>query len=817
IQDLPVASRRWIDLAMLTPGTSQDNIRGFFYRGNVNIGAGAREYSNGVLVDGVNNTWAEMGEPRQNFAMDSIREFKVSTSNYKSEYGLATGGLLTVVSKSGTNEFHGSAFTFFRDKSLNTKTVFESEAPPFRRYQYGGSFGGPIVKDKTHFFLAYEGTKENQFFTVNTKGIWPQYDGTFKSQQSRWTYMAKLDHQISQAQSLFFRWAAEDEYRPIITTGGRTHPTNSFDFAVPRKSGVVGHTWVMSERAINDFRAQYAFAKYEVAPPYSHGDWAPGDFGQDRLSLCTPIFSYPSIVVGGCGNSQMGPETRWQVKDDFSYVVADWHGQHQLKTGADFSYITFQFDNMRSPLGSWTFPKDAPFNASDPTTFPTQYQNSLPSYGDIPVKHFSAYVQDDWEPARGLTLNVGLRYDVQLGVFNEDIDAALGRIQDKLGRDGSFPLPIPFLQGSDRRGDHNNFGPRIGIAWDPGRTGVTNVHAAYGIFYDNIRTLLQGDELVWPQSKPIVINNPAFPDPLQGRSRDQFIAAVAPNITVNDNGMVNPWAHQFNAGVSRALTHDIAVSADGTFAWRYGDRDTIDPNVPDRVTRQRPNPQFNRVTFVQSSLDNTYRALLLKVEKRMSHRYQFLVSYTFSDAWDKSFVSTAPNAYGFTKVKQYGTADRRHRLVASGIVQLPFDAQLSAIGDFRSSLPFRQTTQVDLNGDGYTGDMPPGVAVGSGCRDLDVQAVNTFRQSRGLEPVSSVACPQFANVDLRLSKSIALHGIGRSHRLELIAQVFNVFNRANENVPVLSLQSPIFGQVNTILPNINAPARQAELAVRYQF
>ncbi len=92
IQDLPVASRRWIDLVMLVPGTSQDNIRGFFYRGNVNIGGGTREYSNMSYVDGVNNTWAEMGEPRQNFAMDSIREFKVSTSNYKAEYGLATGG-----------------------------------------------------------------------------------------------------------------------------------------------------------------------------------------------------------------------------------------------------------------------------------------------------------------------------------------------------------------------------------------------------------------------------------------------------------------------------------------------------------------------------------------------------------------------------------------------------------------------------------------------------------------------------------------------------------------------------------------------------
>ena len=107
IQDLPVASRRWVDLAMLTPGVSQDNIRGFFYRGNINIGAGTREYSNGFVVDGVNNTWAQMGEPRQNFAMDSIREFKVSQSTYKAELGLATGGVLSVVTKSGTNQFSG--------------------------------------------------------------------------------------------------------------------------------------------------------------------------------------------------------------------------------------------------------------------------------------------------------------------------------------------------------------------------------------------------------------------------------------------------------------------------------------------------------------------------------------------------------------------------------------------------------------------------------------------------------------------------------------------------------------------------------------
>ncbi len=823
IQDLPVASRRWIDLAMLTPGTSQDNIRGFFYRGNVNVGAGTREYSNGFMVDGVNNTWAEMGEPRQNFAMDSIREFRVSTSTYKAEYGLATGGVVSVVSKSGTNDFHGSGLLFFRDKSITAKEFFQVTKPDYRRYQYGATVGGPIVKDKTHFFFAYEGTKENQFFTVSSGGLWPQYDGTYRSKQDRWTYLLRLDHQVTAKQTLFTRIAAEDEYRPIITTGGRTHPTASFDFAVPRNSVVVGHTWVMTDRVVNDFRVQRAYAKYIVAPPNSHGDWDPGDFGQDRLDYCTPVFSYPSVVVGGCGNSQMGPETRYEIKNDFSYLATGWGGQHQFKTGADFSYIPFQYDNMGNPPGSWTFPKDAPYNAADPTTWPTLYTNSLPTYGDIPVKHFSAYLQDDWEPTSNVTFNLGLRYDVQKGVFLEDVTGLLQKIQDKLGRDGSFPIAIPPALTNDYRGrgDRNNFGPRVGFAWDPKGNGITNIHAAYGMFYDNIRTLLQGGELTWPQAKGITIPRPPFPDPFQGRSRDQFLSSAPPNITVNSSDSVNPYAHQANVGISRQITRNLGITADGTFVWRYSDRDLVDPNLPDAATRVKPYPQLGRVTFVQSTADNTYKALLVKLEKRMSNNYQYLVSYTLSQARDDAFTNTAPDQYGYVKVERPASADRRHRLVVSGIVALPGQMQVSAIGDFRSALPFFPSTSVDLDADGYIGDLPSGVGVGSGCRGLNLDAVNAYRTSRKLTTVSEVSCPGFANVDLRFSKFFTFAG---QHRVEFIAQLFNIMNRANYNVANFNVGSgndlagrPLFGRSTSLLPNINAPSRQVEFAIRYQF
>ena len=821
IQALPVASRRWIDLAMLTPGVSQDAIRGRFYPGTVNIGAGTREYSNAYYVDGVNNTWAEMGEPRQNFAMDSIREFKVSTSNYKAEYGLATGGLLTVVSKAGTNDLHGSGFLFFRDEALTARTVFEQEKPPFKRYQYGGSVGGPIVRDKTHYFFSIERTDEDIPFTVFTNGIWPDEDGTFISPQVRWVYTAKVDHQLNKNQSLFLRFAREGEYRPFITAGGITAASAGFDFEPPRTSAVLGHTWVMSDRLLNDFRFQYAFASGDVEMPGSHRRWEPGDFSPERLSFCTPQFTYPTLRTGSC-NSQMGPEWRYQFKDDMSFLVNNWGGTQQWKFGVDYSYIDFRHDSTGGYTGNWTFPKDALYNANDPTTWPVQYTQSLPNYADIPVHHFSTYAQNDWDIAPGLVLNLGLRWDLQVGVFNENIPDLMEKIEEKLGPGFGFPIPVPFheqdpITGSpySERGDWNNWGPRIGFAWDPFQNVRTNVHAGYGLFYDNIRHLQNFSEVRWPQAKQIIIRNPSYPDPLQGRPRDQFISTAPPNINVLSNDMVNPYAHQYNVGFTQMIARSFAASVDLTFVQRYSDQDTIDPNLPDQVTRLRPYPQFARVSFRQSSSDNTYKALLLKLDKRMADNYQFLVSYTLGKASDSAVRNIYSDTYGFMRVDSPSVADRRHRVVMSGTVQMPKGFQFSAIADLRSSLPFNAGTTLDLNNDGYTGDNAAGVTYNSGCRSLELDAVNAFRTSRGLVPASNdtIACPGFANLDLRLTKTFRVG----SHQFELLGQLFNAFNRANFAIPQSSIQSALFGQVTQIMENIKAPSRQVELAVRYQF
>ena len=464
-----MASRRWIDLAMLTPGTSQDNIRGQFYRGNVNVGAGGREYSNGFVVDGVNNTWAEMGEPRQNFAMDAIQEFKVSTSTYKAEYGLATGGLVPSSPSRAPTSCTAPGLLFFRDASITAKEFFQTTKPDYRRYQYGGTIGGPIVKDKTHFFFAYEGTQEKQFLTVNASGPVAAVRGHVPQRSDA----LDLQREARSSAGAAGR-ACSSATAPKTSTGRSSRPaarsrvSNSFDFAVPRKSAVLGHTWVISSRALNDARFQYAYAKYEVSPPYSHGDWEPADFTA-RLPLCTPVFTYPSITVGGCGNAQMGPESRWQMKDDFSYLMHAWGGTHQWKMGVDFSSIPFEGDNTDSPLGSWTFPKDTPYNADDPTTYPTQYTNSLPTYANIPTKTFAAYIQDDWQAASGLTLNLGLRYDLQKGSFNEDLPGLLAEHSGQARTRRLVPARRVGREAADdaAAATSTTSGRASGLAWDP--------------------------------------------------------------------------------------------------------------------------------------------------------------------------------------------------------------------------------------------------------------------------------------------------------------------------------------------------------------
>jgi hypothetical protein len=390
-------------------------------------------------------------------------------------------------------------------------------------------------------------------------------------------------------------------------------------------------------------------------------------------------------------------------------------------------------------------------------------------------------------------MNLGLRYDLQRGVFNQDLDRSIS----------------PFIEPG-QRGDNNNFGPRIGFAFDAGGDGRSVLRGGYGLYYDNIRTLPQFDERRNFQYIYLFISNPSYPDPFGGRSFLEFATTAAPSITVANNRYVNPYAHHANIGFTRQVGADIALSVDFDFHRGLAYRSVRDINYPVSVGGPRPNRAYARITEIGNLGETKYRALYLRFDKRYSHRWQFLASYTLANAQDYPDGLPADHR---NVAADWGPdqTDRRHRLVLSGIVSLPYGIQLSAVTDLRTSPPFDVTAGTDLNRDTIGGDRPPGITRNQGCRDLDFSALNAYRASLGLAPVSegNIQCSGYASVDLRASKSFNL---GRNRMFEIFLQGFNMLNRANFNNPVGNVRSSSFGRP----VSVRAP-RQLEFAMRFYF
>ena len=802
IETLPINTRQYLNLALLMPGTSQDAVRVFY--NNVNIGAGGSFYSNAFVADGVTNTWTEQGEPRQNFPQDSIREFKVNTMQYKAEYGLATGGLVTVVSRSGANASHGNLFEYFRDKALNTQNHFEKTKPDYRRNQFGASLGGPIRKDRTHFFAAIERTQEDNFFTVNTgrPDLYAAVEGTFPQPRHVTLTSIRVDHTLNSAQSLFVRYAQEGEFTQCAasTCGGRNAANAGYDMNIPRRSVVVGHTTILSARALNDFRFQYAFAAYQIAPPGQLIWTDVGQYPTERIGAqrVARRLQFPSLVWGG-NYEALGPEKRFQVKDSFTYHAPDWVGSHDWKVGIDFSHIPFADDSQVNLNGTYQFGNDQSFNPDDATSIaslraPILFTMTTPaSYVPMPSQYLGIFIQDDWRPIPKLTLNAGLRYDLQIGAFNTDV------------RPDQFRIPIPLINPAVR-GDRNNVGPRLGLAYDAAGDGATVLRGGYGIYYDNIRMLQNQYEKLNMLRYDIRITNPSYPDPFQGRDPLQFASTAPPNIQLLANDFRNPRSQQANVGLTRQLSSDLAVHADGVYSRIAGDRKTVNVNVPDAASGQRASPQFGRIDVDQSISKSAYRALYVRLDKRYSRNYQYLVSYSLVQGRDNNpagrFVDQA------NRDLDWGPAnfDRRHSFVASGAVQVPFDVQLGAVFTIRSSLPFSATAGRDLNGDTFVTDYVPGTSRNQGNRDLDLTLVNTWRASAGLLPIASIDSTRFSSVDVRASKPIRFAG---ERRAEVIVQLFNAFNTVNLSGLGTNAVAATFGVASRA-----SAGRQAEVAVR---
>ncbi len=821
IEMLPVANRAAVTLALLLPGTSQDGTRP--RRSNAQVGAGTLQFTTTNLADGTMNMSTKAGEPRQDFPQAAIQEFKVFTTQPPAEYGGRAGGVINVITKSGTNSFSGEAYEFFRNKAMGRLDTFTQAAEDsgqgksrYNRHQLGGALGGPIVMNKVHFFVAEEYTQENSSYLVNTGApqFYGKYEGVFDQRLPNRLFFVRSDAQLTSKQSGFVRWAYERQEFTCEGCGGKQ--ANQGNTLIPRDALVMGHTWVLGQKFLNEFRFNYSKQRQFQSPsglPY----YKQFDFSPTRFAGTTPTFQFPSFTWGNDLFFITGQKIR-EWRDDFSISQSN----HNLKFGADIQNLPLEEDAQGNPNGTWTLSQDQFFDANNPAVMAnlkgaTRFTASFPGLIRRQAHHyFQYYAQDEWKVAAGLTLNLGLRYDLDTLIWNKDRK-----------NDGSFyPRVLPYVNFSPR-GDNNNWSPRLGLAWDVRNDGKNVVRAGYGRLFNTIMNGTPGAETTTLLQTSINIANPPYPDPYQGRTPVSFASTAPPNISIVDDTMVNPYSDMYNVGYSHQLGENMAINADGVYVKSKAFNASVNINSPRQSSpgiaatpTVRPNPAWGNIAQVQSIGTQDYRALLVRVEKRLSKRYQYTVSYSLQKVTDNSFggtsTGTITDAYNRQWDNGYSNADRRHAAVFSGAYQAPGNVILGAVWTLRTTAPFSARAGVDLNGDGATTDFVPGTTKGMGNRDNDamMKAVNAYRAANGFAPITLTNNSNGYNrFDIRASKAISLSG---RKRVEVIGQVFNVFGRTNLGGIGSSFntnaRSSTFGQ----LPSAQ-PRQLGEIAVRMIF
>jgi hypothetical protein len=809
IATLPVANRATVTLSLLLPGTSQDGSRP--RRNNAQVGAGTLQFTTNHLVDGTMNMSTKAGEPRQDFPQSAILEFKVLTSQAPSEYGGRAGGVVSVVTRSGTNRFTGEAYEFFRNKDLGRPDKFKQEEldrtgadkPRYERHQFGGALGGPIIKDRLHFFVAAEDTSERQAYIITTgkPEFYGKFEGIFPNSNTDRLFFARGDMQLTTSQNVFARWGYQGN--TLVCEGCGGNDATGDDTYIPRDSFVAGHTWVLSPRLLNEARFQWA-QQWQYSSPSGAGFWKELSFGPARFARVQPLFNFPSFSYGA-DNFFVHHSMIREFRDDFSIALSD----HHVKFGGAFQNLPLEEDLQGNPLGTWNFTLDQPFDLANLNSLRGPINSFTASFPPLLREqahhYYQMYTQDEWRARENLTLNLGLRYELDTLVWNENRDMSF------------YPRPLPLVNFASR-GDDNNVSPRIGVAWDVMNDGRTVVRAGVGRQYNVIMNGTPGGETMTLRQTSINIRNPSYPDPYQGRSPASFASTAPPNIQIVDDNMVNPYSDTVSVGFSRELRQNLAIHADGVYTKSDKFNATVQINSPPDPARPTvvPMPEWGRIQQVQSIGWQKYQALLVRVEKRFADRHQYTISYTLAKTTDNSFggtsTGTITDAYHRELDEGYGNSDRRHALVASGAMLLPGDVTLGGVWTIRGSAPFSARAGRDLNADGANTDYVPGTHKGQGNRDLDLGLVNAWRAQNGLRPIpdSQIDTTDYSRFDVRLSKSFP---VGGTRKVEIIGQVFNLFGRDNLGGIGASWQtnalSDAFGR------QLGAqPRQQAEFAVR---
>lgn len=823
--DLPSVNRNFIGFVGLLPGIVPNISTESFGSDSVNVnGQDAR--NNNYLLDGANNNDDVIGQRAGTQArtpIESIQEFQVITNQFDAEFGRTTGAVINAVTKQGTNRFRGSAFGYFQDASLTKRDYFAEKRdlakPDTKQQQFGGTLGGPIVRDKAHFFGSLERVMIDRGTTINIPAR-PEFNTTTTTQDRVWNTLIRFDHQINANNTWGVRWLREQSPQSnqiigAVTLAAAREEDDTDQTLVGTLSSVFGTA------KVNTVRLAFTREDVAFANPCFNGN------GQVQMD-CDPTLAFNTFTDQQSNTAQARINNAYQIEDTFSWFLPGRKGDHDLKFGVQYQYSSNDFSDQGNMNGTFTFSGNGPYNANDPRSYPDIFQIRVPGASAYYMKahFFAGFAQDKWQPNSRLTLSLGVRYDLEVVPLNE-IDNP------------------EFTDPSQYPVDKNNLAPRLGFSYDLTGNGRTVVRGGYGLFYDKthfelITGIITGgvysDSFTarFPTSgrdpgptngqfptNPFLVNGPVV-------NRALLDQLYPPGSRVKNTGNVNwdnpgrrmPYTHQITLGMERQLRPDMAVMVDYVRAIGGDQFMTKDLNAGLRTTTSRtspvvrPNPAFLQAVNQPVNLGKTdYDALQVQLEKRFSHDYSYRVGYTLAYSRGNTSGAGIPNSQ-FQLLDDMRldlnegptNFDRRHNLVISGMMKVPRTGGLtvSGVGRWLSGLPFTLIDANDLDRNGILFDpLPAGTYSGSGDDAYTTDFDGKRAGARG---------PGFFQLDLRLGYRI---GLGGDKLLDVFGDIFNITNRANFDTPTGDRFSTNFLRLTALRPG-GIPTT-AQLGVRFAF
>lgn len=838
IEGLPLNGRNFLELALLIPGNSPaPNFDPTKTNTVVISSAGQLGRGGNVTVDGADDNDDVVGGTLQNISQEAVREFQIATNRFSAQLGRSGSSVINIVTKSGTNEFHGSGSFYFRSRSLQgLPATFDraGETPPFDREQVAFALGGPIKKDRAWFFASFEYRNQDGATLVGARDLATRTirKGFAIAPLNDLLSTERIGWKPSDQDQLTFRYslqraddvAASTLDRAIGSASQRQASVNNTHFFL------ANHTRVLSSKDVNSLNFSISNFFNNIEPV------TPG-----------PQLTFPSIQDGA---SFRVPQSTRQRRLQFSNTLTMVRGNHTLNLGGEIQRVDADFDLRVFQQGRIEMIEDFPdFDRNgdgrvddNDLLFAVTLRSGRPTepllIPDADNFYLAGFVQDDWRVLPRLTLNLGLRYELDTDVKN------LNRV-DELN-----PIILPFLSGTRER-DKNNFGPRVGFNYST-RDGRTSIHGGYGIYYDRITLEIQSLERgldgralpIEVRAGPVFFIPPQFLfDPVNGQFppgaptlADPFsgfilTGAGAAGINIIDNTMQNPMVQQTNIGIQRELGSNYILRAD--YLHNFGTHFIIGRTIGTVFNPVVGGP--DSVTNLESSVKTKYDGFLLSLEKRFSQRYQFRASYTLSKAFNYANDDQIPFSSGPVDPNnlqlEYGPTpnDQRHRFTFSGIADLPYGVQLAPILTLASSVPMdillpdasRRVPQLQRN---------------AGARLFKTGSeLNAFlRQINAAGGVNGQPLPlvddnlrlgdSFSSLDLRVSKTFK---IGERVRVQPLVEVFNLFNitnvlgvsKSNYSGFGNTLGSPNFGQPITTAGGVfgSGGPRAFQFAARVTF